>query len=89
MAWLSLVKSSDGDLYLQGLGDPSQNADFSLYTLDGKVGDPFAGASEWHLVAEVPSLEYDPDDSDSFWSAQSEIIETARSKGFEIPDYVE
>lgn len=89
MATLNLVRCDNGDLLLQGLGDRSQNADFSLFDVDGEGGDPFAwGNREWKIVEGVASSEYDPNDSDSFWSAQEEVIESARAAGIELPDYV-
>ena len=77
-------------LGLQGTGDPSQNADFSLFDLDGEGGDPFAfGNREWEIVAGVDLEEYDPQDSDSFWTAQQAVIDSAREAGIELPDYVD
>jgi hypothetical protein len=91
MARLNLVKTDSGNYFLQGTGDRSRNADFSLYDWDGEGGDPFALASgeTWEIVEGTPTVEYDPDDSDSFWSAQMEIVEAAKRKGIEVPDYAE
>lgn len=89
MATLHLVRFGDGTLALQGTGDPSQNADFSLYDLDGDGGDPFAfGNQEWEIVDNVEASDYDSTDSDSFWSAQQDVIESAREAGIALPDYV-
>jgi len=88
-ATLSLVRDADGNLFLQGASDPSQNADFSLFDVDGEGGDPFAwGNRTWEIVHGVSSCEYDPEDSDSFWTAQQSVIESARKAGVELPDYV-
>lgn len=105
MAILNLVKTGRGDYYLQGTGDPSRNADFSIYDWDGEGGDPFQFVSgeKWEIV-KLPGLsqivhtdegdsvvqygvEYDADDTDSFWSAQAEIVKAAVSAGIDVPDY--
>lgn len=88
MATLNLVRDTEGNLFLQGTGDPSQNAGFSLFDVDGEGGDPFAwGNREWTVVPNVASAEYDPEDSDTFWSAQQAVVESARAAGVELPDY--
>ena len=89
MATLHLVRFENGDLALQGTGDRSPNANLSLFDVDGEGGDPFAfGNREWEIVAGVESSEYDPADTDSFWSAQQAVIDSARQAGIELPDYV-
>lgn len=89
MAILNLVRFDDGSLALQGVGDPSSNADFSLFDLDGEGGDPYAfGNRTWAVVEGVPSTDYDADDRDSFWAAQQDVIDSAREAGIELPDYV-
>jgi len=81
MATLRLCKFENGELVLQGDGDPSQNADFSLYDLDGEGGDPFAfGNREWEIVEGVPGVEYDPQDSDTFWAAVEQIEQAIAAK---------
>lgn len=92
MATLNLVKTDKGHYFLQGTGDPSRNADFSLYDWDGEGGDPFSMASgqTWEIV-ELPGIEdgieYDVEDQDSFWEAQTQIIEAAELAGIEVPGY--
>jgi hypothetical protein len=88
MATLYLVKTDDGQYLLQGTGHPSRNADFSLFDVDGEGGDPFAwGNSTWAIVETVEGVEYDPEDTDSFWTAQAEIVEAAEEAGITLPDY--
>jgi hypothetical protein len=85
-AKLSLIKTEDGTLYLQGTGDPSQHADFSIFQLDGEGGDPFAlGNTTWEIVPNVKSFEYDPNDNDTFWSAHGQLIKSARKAKIKIP----
>ena len=79
-----------GNYFLQGEGDASRNADFSLFSVDGEGGDPFQfGNQSWDLVSEIEGQEYDADDTDSFWTAQQEILKEAKEKGIELPDYAE
>lgn len=74
---------------MQGSGDASANATFSLFDVDGEGGDPYAyGNCEWKIVAAVESVEYDPEDSDDFWAAQQAIVDAAREAGIELPEYV-
>jgi len=88
MATLYLVKTDEGHYLLQGTSDPSRNADFSLFDIDGEGGDPFAwGCKEWEIVEGIKSAEYDPDDTDTFWYAQGEIIDDAIAKGVDLPPY--
>lgn len=89
MAKLNLVKTESGNYFLQGRGDCSRNADFKLFDWDGEGGDPFSMASgeTWEIVDDTPTVEYDPKDSDSFWTAQAEIVEAAKRKGIQVPDY--
>ncbi len=90
MAELNLVRTDTGDYLLQGTGDRSQNADFSLFDLDGEGGDPFAlGCAEWEIISEIAAREYDPADHDSFWTAQQAIVANARRLGMSLPDYVD
>ena len=75
MATLYLVITSRNVLLLQGLGDPSPNANFSLYDIEGEGGDPFIYAGEyWEIVKGVEGVDYDPGDNDSFLHAREEII---------------
>jgi len=75
MSTLHLVITDNGVLLLQGTGDPSQNAHFSLYDLDGEGGDPFNYAGEsWEIVKSIEGVDYDPEDHDSFCQAREEII---------------
>lgn len=79
MARLHLVKTTDGEYLLQGIGDPSANADFSLYDLDGEGGDPFAyGNQQWKIVPGVESDEYDEDE---FWAARDVVLQSAVANG--------
>lgn len=88
MATLYLVKTDDGQYLLQGSGDPSRNADFSLFDVDGEGGDPFAfGNCKWTLVEGLEGVEYDPEDTDTFWNAQAEIVEAAEKAGIALPGY--
>lgn len=88
MATLNLVKTSKGSYLVQGTDDPTRNADFSLYDLDGEGGDPFAfGNQTWEIVEGVESAEYDPEDSDTFWSALETVLTSARAQGIELPEY--
>lgn len=88
MATLNLVKTDDGKYFLQGAGDPTRNADFSLFDWDGEGGDPFQfGSQKWEIVEEVEGVEYDAEDVDSFWSAQALIIGRAIAAGIDVPDY--
>ena len=91
MATLHLVKTDEGTYLLQGYGDPSRNADFSLFDVDGEGGDPFSLASgqEWSIVEEIPGVEYDPEFTDTFWEAQQAILKSAKAAGIELPDYAE
>lgn len=92
MATLNLVKTEKGNYFLQGTGDASQNADFSLFDWDGEGGDPFdlAPNQSWEIV-DLPGIEngveYDEEDTDTFWNAQAEIIEAAEKAGIEVPAY--
>lgn len=89
MATLNLVRFDNGNLGLQAIGQPSRNADFSLYDLDGEGGDPFAfGGAEWTLVAGVAPQEFYADESDTFWVAQQAILDACRAAGISLPDYV-
>lgn len=88
IAKLTLVKTDKSGYFLQGTGDPSRNADFSLYDLDGEGGDPFAlGNTTWEIVSGIESAEYDPEDTDTFWEALTVVLESAIAHGIEIPDY--
>lgn len=123
MATLNLVKTDEGKYFLQGTGDASQNADFSLFDWDGEGGDPFQfGSQKWEIVPlqglskivyhcsecgeeieadgfceEHPSatvdsvmrngVEYDAEDTDTFWTAQAQIVEAAEKAGIEVPSY--
>ena len=90
MATLTLVQTSSGKMLLQGAGDPSHNADFSLFDLDGEGGNPFSLASgeSWEIVEAIPAQEYDADDTDSFWTAQQAILRAAKATNCENPtDY--
>lgn len=92
MATLNLVKTDDGKLFLQGAGDPSRNADFSLFDLDGEGGDPFnLGSREWSIV-ELPQIpngvRYAVSDSDSFHDARIEILKAYLATGAYLPAYV-
>lgn len=91
MATLNLVVTEKNDLLLQGRGDPSQNANFSLFGIDsGEGGDPFAfGAGNWEIVEGIDSVEYDPEDEDSFWSAREEILSQLRSDNRGVKDLAE
>ncbi len=86
MARLQLVKLSEGGLALQGTGDPSRRAEFSIYDLDGEGGDPFAyGArASWRVVPEVDSCEYDPNDDATFWAAHETVLQSARDAGIDL-----
>jgi len=90
MATLHLVKTDSGNYLLQGTGDPSRNADFSLYALDGEGGDPFYfGNQKWEIVEGVESAEYDTEgefSSDSFWNALEEVLTSAKAQGIDLPD---
>lgn len=90
MATLHLVQTDTGTYYLQGTGDPSRSADFSVYDWDGEGGDPFQlGKQTWTIVP-LPDLpdgvEYDPDDADTWWTAQQQIVAAAREAGIAVPD---
>lgn len=90
---LTLVKKTDSEDYYLQSSEPSQEADFSIYDIDGEgSGSPFDfGNMEWSPVFEVASVEYEsaPDDRDGFWEAQQTIVREAIAKGIPIPDYVE
>lgn len=93
MATLHLVRVVGehlrGRLLLQGTDDPSCNADFSLFDVDGEGGDPFRfGNLEWEMVPGVAGVGYDPKDDDAFWVAQRRIAAMARAAGIALPDYV-
>ena len=80
MATLNLVVTEKNDLLLQGKGDRSQNADFSLFFIDGEGGDPHAlSVQSWEIVEGTDSVEYDPEDHNSFWAAREEILSQLRS----------
>jgi hypothetical protein len=88
MALLQLVQADTGTYFLQGTEDPSRNADFSLYDWDGEGGDPFTfGNQKWSIVEGLPSVEYDPDDQDSWWNAQMVIVAAAEAAGIAVPPY--
>jgi hypothetical protein len=93
MATLKLVKTDGGECLLQGTGDSSNNADFSLYDLydlDGEGGDPFAWANqEWEIVPGILSADYDADDSDTFWEAREKVLDSVRKAGIPLPDDLE
>lgn len=80
MAILNLVRTDDGEFLLQGSGDPSAHAAFSLFYLDGEgSGNPHDfGCIEWEVVS--PGEEYDPDDSDTFWEARARVLAAAPDK---------
>jgi hypothetical protein len=80
MATLSLIKTSNNAFLLQS-SEPSQNADFSIFDLDGEGGSPFGwGNMEWEIVKDndgnAISVEYDPD-ANEFWESQQELLEKA------------
>lgn len=93
MATLHLVKTdseTDPQYLLQGTGDRSQNADFSLYACDGEGGDPFShGVGSWEIVDGVASDDYNPEDSDTFWAALDTVLKSAKTQGIRLPDYVD
>jgi hypothetical protein len=86
MATLHLVKTDAGAYFLQGTGDPSRNADFSLFDVDGEGGDPFglASGSKWQIVDGIVGVDYDPNDTDTFWAAQQEILKAAKVAGISL-----
>lgn len=90
MATLTLVKSLDNDTLLLQSSEPSSNADFSLFDIDGEGGgSPFGMANEWEVVDGIEPQEYDEDDTDSFWDAQQEILKQCVQKGIQLPEYAE
>lgn len=90
MAVLTLVKSiEDGSLLLEST-EPSSNADFSLFDIDGEgSGSPFGMATKWEAVEEIKPQEYDESDTDSFWDAQQRILKQCVEKGIQLPEYAE
>jgi hypothetical protein len=90
MAALSLVKNSKDELFLFST-QPSQNAEFSIYDVDGEgSGSPFDfGTETWLDFNEVTEQEYDADDEDSFWEAQQKIVKECQEKGIDLPMHVE
>lgn len=90
MATLTLVKSTDNGSLLLESTEPSSNADFSLFDIDGEGGgSPFGMATEWEIVEEIEPQQYDENDTDSFWDAQQEILKQCIEKGIPLPEYVE
>lgn len=87
MATLNLIITEKNDLLLQGTGDPSANADFSVFDLDGEGGDPFSVVcnDSFEIVEHVAGIEYDPEDNDSFWSAREEIFKAISGECPEKP----
>jgi hypothetical protein len=94
MAILSLVRDSGGALMLHST-EPSKNAPFSVFDIDGGgSGDPFDyGSNNWTEVEGIQPQEYDPEDNDTFWNAQQEILKDISAQGvercIELPDHVE
>lgn len=88
MATLILCRFDNGSLVLQGSGDKSHNADFSLFDVDGEGGDPFAfGNRTWEQIEEVDTSEYDQADTDTFWEALEVVLKSARKCGIELPSH--
>jgi len=85
MAILSLVQSSNGWLALHSTA-PSKNADFSIFNLDGEgSGDPFGyGNNTWTEVQGVEEVEYDEDDTDTFWQARQAIIKSMLATNIDL-----
>lgn len=90
MATLTLVKDTDNRSLLLESTEPSSNADFSLFDIDGEGdGSPFGMATKWEVVEEVEPQEYDENDTDSFWDAQQNILKQCIQKEIQLPDYAE
>ncbi len=89
MATLTLCRFDGGSLVLQGSGDKTRNAYFSLFEVDGEGGDPFAfGNQTWTPIEGVATAEYDPQsDDDGFWHALQTVLESAREHGIELPEH--
>jgi len=91
MALLSLVRDNAGSLFLHSTA-PSKNAGFSIFDLDGEgSGDPFGYSNNtWTEVQSVvEGIEYEEDDTDSFWQSRQVIIEACLAANIELPEYVE
>lgn len=92
MAILSVVHNQDNFIALHST-QPSKNAHFSIFELDGSgSGDPFDyGSSTWTAVKKIRGIEYDADDSlnDSFWEAQQALLKQCIHLGFVSPNSIE
>ncbi len=89
MATLNLISTTRNGILLKG---EESGEELEYYSLDGEGGKATkTPVTPWNQEEEYlgVSCEYDLDDSDSFWSAQQAILKEAKSKGFEMPDYVE
>lgn len=55
-----------------------------------RVEDPFAfGNGSWEIVDGVVTDDYDPEDTDTFWSALDTVLKSAKAQGIRLPDYVD
>lgn len=91
MATLELKKMQSGQFVLVS-NNPDSRWGFEVFDIDGEgSGDPFdfGGNETFTLVEKVQGVEFDPEDTDSFWSAQQEIIQQCKDLHIELPDYVE
>jgi len=85
---LTLIQTEKG-LLLEGR-EPGKELEF--YDLDGEGGKATKVSftpwnEDYKAVAGVETATYDSEDTDSFWSALSTILESAKAKKVKLPDY--
>lgn len=85
---LTLIKTESG-LLLEG---KAPGKELEYYDVDGEGGKAtkisFAPWNQdYKPVKGVKTSTYDGDDSDSFWSALSTVLESAQAKGVKLPSH--
>lgn len=89
MAYLQLIKAERSGLLLQGR-EPGK--EFEYFDLDGEGGKAHSTpVTPWNEQIEYlgEEVEYNFDDTDSFWSARSDVLTSAKNNGVKLPKGLE
>lgn len=86
---LSLIRTKEGNLLLEGRC-PGETLEY--YAVDGEGGPATSiNFAPWNqaitYVHEVETADYEGEDTESFWNALTTVLQSARDKGIELPDY--
>lgn len=84
---LQLIQTKDGTLLLEG---SHSGETLEYYDVDGEGGEATSVSfTPWNqevkTFSNVATDTYEDDDTDSFWSALSTVLASAREQGIELP----